>query len=312
MKKLLLALSFVLGTFLASTTQAANCGSGIKACAAGDTVVSSYTLTSNLTCNGGTCLYLKNKATLSCGGSYSLIGTNKTGVGVEIPAGERGYIKNCKGDGSSSRGIRNFKVGVYCNGCQWSRLWNSIVQDNGPANTAQGYNVQVTNAYHFNMQRTIIKNAGDEGVHVSGGDHNIFSRNVFTGNDVEGLYFFSTNHNWVIANLFTSEVTPLYIKNSYSNQFRTNTTDTGLFQFIGASTNNVIIKGHYAGLKFTKTTDGTPSGTRGSNVHLFRVGGNNPCVQQDNSGTTTLTSPIWDASCVPHSTCTGTCSLVIN
>ena len=306
----LLFIVFCLEFLSISPVQAANCGTGIKACVCGDTLVTDYKMTGNLTCNGNG-LTITNGATLSCGGSFSLIGTNKTGVGVTIPANQKGRVNNCKGDASSTKGIRNFKVGIHCDSCRFSTVQSTIVQDNGPANQIQGYGMKVTNGVRFTVRNSIIKNSGDEGIHDSNGYKNRYDRNVFTGNDVEGLYFFNTTRALVNRNKFISEVAPLYIKNSPDNLFRYNTTDAGLFQFIGSSSNNAINGGHYSGIKLTKTTDGTPSNLVGSYVHLFRVGGNNPCVTMDNSGTTTLISPIWGASCVPLSTCTGTCNLVV-
>ena len=306
----LLFIVFCLEFLSISPVQAANCGTGIKACVCGDTLVTDHKMTGNLTCNGNG-LTITNGAVLSCGGSFSLIGTNKTGVGVIIPSGQRGRVSDCIGDAGSTRGIRNFKVGIHCNGCRFSTVKNTIVQDNGPVGQIQGYGIQVTNGSRFTTRNSIIKNSGDEGVHDSNGYRSRYDRNVFTGNDVEGLYFLNTTNSIVNRNKFIGEVTPLYIKNSPSNIFRYNTIDQGLSQFVGSSSNNAINGGHYSGIKLTKTTDGTPSNLVGSYVHLFRVGGNNACVIMDNSGTATLISPIWGTSCVPLSTCTGTCNLVV-
>lgn len=308
MKRFLVVLFVCMG-FAASLAHAASCGNGVKDCACGDTLVTSYALKQTLTCNGNG-LTLTNGATLTCG-NFSLVGTNQTGTGITIPSGQKGIVQRCKGDGSATKGIRNFKVGLYCDGCRYSKVTQSLFQNNGVPGQIQGYNVQVTNAYRFQLQASIIKNAGDEGVHVSAGSKNAFLSNRFIDNDTEGLYFLNTTNNVVASNKFISEVTPLYIKNSPGNLFRNNTTDGGLTQFIGSSANNRMFGGHYAGLKLTKTTDGTPSTLTGSYVHLFRVGGAAACVIQDNSGVATLASPIVGTTCSPLNTCTGTCSLVV-
>lgn len=306
----LLAVCILLFVGFLVPVHAANCGAGVKDCGCGDTLITSYRLKTNLTCTGDG-LHLTNNALLTCG-NFTIAGTNQTGTGVTIPTGQRGRIRNCRGNGGATAGIRNFKVGVHCNGCRYANLARVLLQSNGVPGQIQGYNLQVTNGYRFTVASSTIRHAGDEGIHDSGGILNSYQKNVFEDNYTEDLYFLGTTRSTVVNNKFipgATSATPLYIKNSPMNRFRSNTTER-LSQFIGASQNTLMIGGHVAGVKLTKTTDGQPYNFHGSYIGFFRV---TPaaCLIQEDSGTATLTTPQWAASCQPHSTCTGTCAVII-
>lgn len=274
---------------------AANCG-GATACSCGDTVTSSYTMTSNLDCSatGADALNFGSNVTLDCAG-FSVIGGNVVGVrGLYVNNDQNVVISQCT--------VKNFDLGIRIRDSSAVTVSDSVILDN------LKYGIEVSdqagvgfNSSSVSIVLNDIRNNGDEGIHMSGDtgashipQHEIIG-NVLSDNFCEAIYILNINgtqsggttygvrvlQNNLFGNGNGSGCASIFVDESSVNRFRYNSLTHDNMGFRLSSNNwlgNQVI--NFGRIKFEQDSD---------NNEMTRV-----CVQ--GNGTMPDTSFVFDDS----------------
>jgi len=205
-----LMLVFILGGAAVPRALAASCG-GTTQCQCGDTVISNYTMTSDL----GPCpriptgdtvgLRLTPGVTLDCQGHAIAgpgdLGTNAFGIRVgsaSTPVPDNHLtIRNCW--------VTGFWWGIYVQNARNVLIEGNHLYANGwkePVENGSGYGLDVANSTDVTVRDNAIFDNGNEGFHLSGSSGVTVEGNRLSDNGLEQLYLIRSDGN-VIRNNYT-------------------------------------------------------------------------------------------------------------
>ena len=219
----------ILASFSPAT--AALCG-GAVACACGDTVVESTTLTGDLGICDTTGLRIRSAITLDCAG-FTLTGGNGSNAkfGIEIDGAVGATVKNCK--------VTKFRRGIRIFGGSGNAILDNESWDNK-------YGIDLAGGTQRNvLKRNLVRINRDEGIHFGESHRNKLVRNTFQDNKRENVYLLRSNGNLIKGNLMNpSNAAAIFVKHSSRNVFVRNWIEDAAVQVRGDSKRNVF-EGNY-------------------------------------------------------------------
>ncbi|MBP6855889.1 MAG: right-handed parallel beta-helix repeat-containing protein [Candidatus Pacebacteria bacterium] len=172
-----------------SSTYAANCG-GAVVCACGDTVTSSTTLTTNLTCTGHGLTVGAHNITID-GNSHTITGDGgSSDYGINNSEGYNNVIiKNFLK-------VYNFGTGIYFSGSSTSTIQNNII-------SSSTLGVFLQSGINLSIEDNNISNGG-YGVSLLRVQSSVFSRNYLSNNEI-GIYsVMSRSNNYIDNSLYSN------------------------------------------------------------------------------------------------------------
>lgn len=218
---------------------AATCG-GATACACGDEVIASTTLTGNLSC--GTTTHGLNVAadgvTIDCAtfsisraSAWTNGSTERYGIHVNDYDGT--LIKNC----TIGSGWRN---GVRLKAATGATIQNSTVSTNGDSTAHVGYGIEITQgSTGITLDTVTVQSNADEGIHISDGSTATLIGNVVTNNFREQLYVLGSAVTVDGGSYGGTGTVAFYLKDSSDCSIANATVDKQV-RVIGASSNNLF------------------------------------------------------------------------
>jgi parallel beta-helix repeat protein len=221
----------LIGVMVPLLASAATCG-GLTPCACGDTVTTSYTMTSDL----GPCprvadpdadtvgLFLKSGVTLDCQG-HAITGPGdqlKNAFGIR--AGDSGsalvsdvLIANCD--------VSRFWWGVSLQNVGTVVIDSNRLSENGwkdPTQNGTGYGLNIANSDHVTVRNNVIADNGNEGLHLSASTAVTIETNMLSNNGFEQLYLIHADGNVIRGNLTEGGTQGLEMRWSNNNAFSYN------------------------------------------------------------------------------------------
>lgn len=275
---------------LATSAFAASCG-GATACACGDDVIASTTLTGNLTC--GTTSHGLNVAadgvTIDCATftiSRSSAWTNGSTerYGIHVNGYDGTLIKNC----TIGSGWRN---GVRIKAATGATIQTSTVSSNGDSTAHVGYGVEITQgSTGITLDTVTVQSNADEGIHISDGSIATIIDNTVTNNFREQLYLLGATVSVDGGTYGGTGTVAFYVKDSSDSTFVDVTADKQV-RVIGASSNNVFTNLTMTGgvrVDYYKPTTGAISFPTDNSFVSGTLSASSDCIRLDSSTDTTF------------------------
>jgi len=210
---------------------AALCG-GAVACACGDTVVESTTLTGDLGVCDTTGLRIRTGIVLDCAG-FTLTGSDESNAkfGIEVDGAVGAIVKNCK--------VTKFRRGIRIYGGSENQVLNNETYENK-------YGIDLAGGTQRNvLKRNLVSRNRDEGIHIGESHRNKLVKNTLDDNKREGIYLLRSNGNLLKSNwLMNSNASSFFVKHSSRNLFVRNRAEKGALQVRGDSRRNSF-EGNY-------------------------------------------------------------------
>ena len=238
---MLIAVALVVSV-LARPASAKQCGGAI-ACECGDAVVASTTLANDLgPCTGTGLRVIGSGIVVDC--ARHLITGNDTSnakFGIELDQVIGTEVRNCR--------VTGFRRGLRINGGSQNVLSRN-------RSFANKYGIDLAGGTVGNrVERNLVRDNRDEGIHVGGSHDNVIFRNEIRYNKRENLYLLRSHGNKVQRNYLHhgQQGAALYVKHSSDNRFIRNDVRDAALGVVGDSHGNVF-NGNYlknSGYNFT-------------------------------------------------------------
>lgn len=226
---------------------AALCG-GATACACGDTVVESTTLTADLGVCDTSALRIRSGVVLDCAGhTITGSGLSNAKFGIEIDGAVGATVKNCR--------VTSFRRGIRIYGGS-----DNVLVDN--ESFANKYGIDLAGGTQRNvLRRNLVRVNTDEGVHVGESHRNKLIKNEFNDNKRENIYLLRSNGNLIKGNLVKrSNASAIFVKHSSRNHFVRNRVEDTAVQLRGDSQRNVFEDNYLKGNGYLLEAFEEPSG----------------------------------------------------
>lgn len=214
--------------------EAALCG-GAVACACGDTVVESATLTGDLGVCDTTGLRIRSGIELDCAG-HTITGSDLSNAkfGIEVDGAVGAVVRNCK--------VTGFRRGIRIYGGS-----KNVLRDNESFENKYGIDLAGGTTNNV-VRRNLVRDNRDEGIHLGESHRNKVIKNTFADNKRENVYLLRSNGNLLKGNLVDpSNSAAIFVKHSSRNRFVRNWIEDAALQVRGDSKRNAFVDNYLKG-----------------------------------------------------------------
>lgn len=241
-------------------------GCGIVGCACGDTVVSDFEMTSNITCpSGHTGFGLKVASGVSLRSPasqvFQIVGPGTMGAssyGILIDGGSNISVLLVR--------VAGFREGVHIQNANNTLLWGVETIGNGAASDSAG--ISIAGGSGNGVYGCTVDNNADVGIRLNGTSGVTVMTSLVRYNGAENLRLVNVSGAQIINTTTAGGTASLYAEHSSGNVFSSNSFADGSVVFAGNCTNNDFGKDDVGNtisgglLELRQHEDSVPSGNR--------------------------------------------------
>jgi parallel beta-helix repeat protein len=270
----------------AAAAGAAECGGSVP-CRCGDVLTGATRLEADL----GPCerdgLVLRFGAVLDCAG-HTIAGAGPQGresapraepdrvpsFGIVLDDASGALVENCR--------VTGFDYGIELSGARDSRVTGVEAFGNGDFRHRVGYGIHLSRSYGNTIERALVRNNADEGIHVgSDSDRNTLANNRAHDNGRENFYVLNARGNRLVGNRGWGAVSAnLYMKNAVDTVVEDNRFEERPVVVRGDSHGNVFSENVLGGgIKLQPLGGATPTFPARNVVRGGTIGGGDVCVE---------------------------------
>lgn len=270
----------------ADVAGALNCprslGCGVVGCACGDTVVSDFQMTSNITCpSGHTGFGLKVASGVSLRSPatqvFQIVGPGTMGAashGILIDGASNASVLQVR--------VTGFRNGVLVQNASDTILWGVEALANGAASSSAG--ISIAGGSGNGVYGCTVDNNADVGIRLSGTSGATVMTSLVRHNGNENIHLLNVSGAQVVNTTTAGGTTSLYAQHSSGNVFVENSFTDGSVVFAGSCTNNDFGKDDVGNvisggqLELRQKENSAPSSNRALKPQIFNTGAGAHCI----------------------------------